>query len=200
MVNMNKVAKQLEHHFVKSISEGHYKPGDTLIAETFLARELNVNRCSLRTVLKTLEKDGWVAIKHGQPTIVNDFISSCTLNAAIERVKIVNDDYCRKIKADACESLLDILEILVRSDKDVVQVLESQLPLSRNIDDLIIFEVWLAKLVSARTNNMVYKLLLNKLIPLYQISVVVLSEVELDSRIGRYKKMISLNNDEAQMY
>lgn len=42
MVNMNKVAKQLEHHFVKSISEGHYKPGDTLIAETFLARELTV--------------------------------------------------------------------------------------------------------------------------------------------------------------
>jgi GntR family transcriptional regulator, negative regulator for fad regulon and positive regulator of fabA len=175
---MNKVAKQLEHHFVKSILQGHYKLGETLIAETFLALELNVNRCSLRTVLKVLEKDGWVAIKHGQPTIVNDFISSCTLNAAIKRVKIVNDDYCKQIKADACESLLDILEILVSSDKDVVQVLEGQLPLSRNIDDFIAFEVWLGKLVSARTNNMVYKLLLNKLIPLYQISVVVLSEVE----------------------
>ena len=200
MVSMNKVAKQLEHHFVKSISEGHYKSGDTLIAESSLALELNVNRCSLRTVLKTLEKDGWVAIKHGQPTIVNDFISSCTLNAAIERVKIVNDDYCKQIKADACESLLDILEILVRSDKDVVQVIESQLPLSLNVDDLIAFEVWLAKLVSARTSNMVYKLLLNKLIPLYQISVVVLSESELDCRIGRYKKMISWNRDGAQMY
>lgn len=74
-------------------------------------------------------------------TIVNDFISSCTLNAAIERVKIVNDDYCKQIKADACESLLDILEILVRSDKDVVQVIESQLPLSLNVDDIIAFEV-----------------------------------------------------------
>lgn len=74
MLNMNKVEKQLDHHFVKSISEGHYKLGDTLIAETFLARELNVNRCSLHTVLKTLEKDGWVAIKHDQPTIVNDLL------------------------------------------------------------------------------------------------------------------------------
>lgn len=129
-----------------------------------------------------------VAIKHGQPTIVNDFISSCTLNAAIKRVKIVNDDYCKQIKADACESLLDILEILVRSDKHVVQVIESQLPLSLNVDDLIAFEGWLAKLVSARISNMVYKLLLNKFIPLYQISVAVLSEVELDCRIGRYIK------------
>lgn len=56
--NHNKVAKQLEHHFVKSILQGHYKPGETLIAETFLALELNVNRCYLRTVLKILEKDG----------------------------------------------------------------------------------------------------------------------------------------------
>jgi GntR family negative regulator for fad regulon and positive regulator of fabA len=190
---MDKVAKNIEDYFVKSISEGHYSPGERLNAERSLSKELNVNRCSLRTVLKTLEKDGWISIVHGKTTLVNDFLESCNLNAALCRLEIVDDKQSDEIKSSSCEALLDIVEILIRADYEVIKVLEDKYPFPEKIEDFIEFEILFAELISSKTKNKVYKLLLNKLIPLFKISSSdIFKEEVLEARRDRYTQFISI--------
>jgi GntR family negative regulator for fad regulon and positive regulator of fabA len=62
-----------EKEIVKSILEGKFKVGSSLPPERELAQLLGITRPTLREVLQRLSRDGWIAIKHGRPTIVNDY-------------------------------------------------------------------------------------------------------------------------------
>ena len=63
----------VEESLVTAILDGVYAPGDTLPGERDLAGQLGVTRPTLREALRRLERDGWVTIKQGKSTRVNDF-------------------------------------------------------------------------------------------------------------------------------
>ncbi len=69
-----------EQALVTAILDGTYPPGSTLPAERALAEQLGVTRPTLREALQRLERDGWLTIAQGKPTLVNDYWRAGGLN------------------------------------------------------------------------------------------------------------------------
>lgn len=64
---------EVEHTIVQRILDGHYAPGRRLPLERELAVELGVGRPTLREALQRLERDGWLTVRKGSGTVVNDY-------------------------------------------------------------------------------------------------------------------------------
>jgi GntR family negative regulator for fad regulon and positive regulator of fabA len=62
-----------ERILVTSILDGTYPAGTPLPGERSMADQLGVTRPTLRETLQRLAVEGWVKIKHGKPTVVNDY-------------------------------------------------------------------------------------------------------------------------------
>jgi GntR family negative regulator for fad regulon and positive regulator of fabA len=73
-------ARRAEAALVESILAGRHPPGSSLPAERELAARLGVTRPTLREALQRLHRDGWLTIRHGQQTRVNDFWREGGLN------------------------------------------------------------------------------------------------------------------------
>ena len=58
---------------IRRIIQGEWKPGANLPSERKLSEFLGVTRATLREVLKLMEKEGWITIKHGKPSCVKHF-------------------------------------------------------------------------------------------------------------------------------
>lgn len=61
-----------EQALLQAILDGSYPPGSLLPAERELAARLGVTRPTLREALQRLARDGWLSIRQGKPTQVND--------------------------------------------------------------------------------------------------------------------------------
>ena len=66
--------RMVEEQIIRDILDGVTPPGSTLPNERRLAARLGVTRPTLREVLSRLERDGWVTIRHGKPTLINDVL------------------------------------------------------------------------------------------------------------------------------
>ena len=73
-IEKQRVAEEIVEQLRKLILTGAYNPGDKLPPERHLAKELGVNRSSLREALKKLEHLGLVKIRQGDGTRVQDFM------------------------------------------------------------------------------------------------------------------------------
>lgn len=62
-----------EHTLITAIVDGQFPPGAALPGERDLAAMLGITRPTLREVLGQLERDGWITIRQGKSTVVNDF-------------------------------------------------------------------------------------------------------------------------------
>ena len=62
-----------EKILVTSILDGKYPPGANLPNERHLANQLGITRPTLRETLQRLAGEGWVKIRHGKSTVVNDY-------------------------------------------------------------------------------------------------------------------------------
>lgn len=69
-----------EEYLIESIWNHHFPPGSILPSERELADSIGVTRTTLREVLQRLARDGWLTIRHGKPTKVNDFWETSGLN------------------------------------------------------------------------------------------------------------------------
>lgn len=75
-----KPAADAEKALVTAILEEKFPPGSVLPAERDLAVRLGVTRPTLREVIGRLERDGWLTVRHGKPTLVNNVWRSGGLN------------------------------------------------------------------------------------------------------------------------
>jgi GntR family negative regulator for fad regulon and positive regulator of fabA len=69
-----------EKELLSALLAGRWAPGDGLPPERELAATLGVTRPTLREVLKKLDRDGFVSVRHGLPTRVNDVWTEGGLN------------------------------------------------------------------------------------------------------------------------
>lgn len=85
-INQNMVIKAqspagfAEEYIIESIWNNRFPPGSILPAERELSELIGVTRTTLREVLQRLARDGWLTIKHGKPTKVNNFWETSGLN------------------------------------------------------------------------------------------------------------------------
>jgi len=167
---MKKVSEKIEHYLIRTISSDEYSEKGVLPPERDIASSLKVDRCSLRTVLKGIEKDGWISINHGRPTTVNSFFETCNLNAALTRISIIDDSISDSLKKDVQNSLLELSITLFRNQDEYISLLKSHIPLPKSEVDFLQFEIEFIKKLTDLTQNKIYKLLLNQLIPLFEAS------------------------------
>src|SRR5215467_10881639 len=73
-IEKQRVAEEIAEQLRDLILTGQYIAGDKLPPERNLAKELGVNRSSLREALKKLEHLGLVKIRQGDGTRVQDFM------------------------------------------------------------------------------------------------------------------------------
>ncbi|MBW2544814.1 MAG: GntR family transcriptional regulator [Deltaproteobacteria bacterium] len=66
-------ARHTEYRLVTAILDGTYPPGSSLPSERLFAEQIGVTRQTLRETLQRLAAEGWVTIRHGKSTVVNDY-------------------------------------------------------------------------------------------------------------------------------
>jgi GntR family transcriptional regulator, transcriptional repressor for pyruvate dehydrogenase complex len=101
-VEKQRVAEEIVGQLRDLILTGAYAPGDKLPPERNLAKELGVNRSSLREALKKLEHLGLVKIRQGDGTRVQDFMQTGGIDLVSHLVPLAQDGQH--------EILTDILE------------------------------------------------------------------------------------------
>jgi GntR family transcriptional repressor for pyruvate dehydrogenase complex len=75
-IERQRVAEEVAEQLRSLILKGQYRPGDKLPPERQLAKDLGVNRGSLREALKKLEHQGLILIRQGDGTRVQNFMET----------------------------------------------------------------------------------------------------------------------------
>jgi GntR family negative regulator for fad regulon and positive regulator of fabA len=154
-----------EETLIRAILSGAYPPGSSLPPERELAERMGVTRPTLREVLGRLERDGWLTIHHGKPTLVNDFWTSGGLNVVSGVVR-----YAHTLPPDFVPNLLELrLHIspiyaraaIERSAEKVAAFLEGYGLLDDTPRDFADFDWRLHHLLTAVSGNPIYTLILN---------------------------------------
>lgn len=70
-----KPTQYAEKQLISKILDGTYPPGGFLPAERILAVQLKVTRPTLRETIQRLAREGWLTIRHGKPTRVNNYLT-----------------------------------------------------------------------------------------------------------------------------
>ncbi len=67
-------SQHAEHTLLIAILDGTYKKGSALPGERVLSEQIGITRPTLRETLQRMQKEGWVTIRHGKPTLINDYM------------------------------------------------------------------------------------------------------------------------------
>src|SRR6056297_996360 len=96
-----------EQQIIENILSGHYPPGSFLPAERRLADKLGVTRPTVREALQRLAGEGWLTIRHGKATEVNNFWETGGMRLLGTMV-----NYSRTLPESMIEHLLELRVIL----------------------------------------------------------------------------------------
>jgi len=160
-----------EQYIVESIWNGGFPPGSILPAERELSELIGVTRTTLREVLQRLARDGWLTIKHGKPTKVNNFWETSSLNI-LETLAQLD----QKGMPDLVENLLsartNICAIYVHgaiksNPKKSIELLSSYIDVEDTGEAFAEFDYKINKELVTVSGNSIYLLILNGFKGLY---------------------------------
>ncbi|NRA70154.1 MAG: fatty acid metabolism transcriptional regulator FadR [Gammaproteobacteria bacterium] len=160
-----------EEYLVDSIWTGRFPAGSFLPAERELSELIGVTRTTLREVLQRLSRDGWLTIKHGKPTKVNNFWETAGLNVLVTMARL---------DKNGIPELVDQL-LSARTNVSVIYIraaLKTNPEKSRDIihgykaiDDTAFaysdFDYWMHHQLAFASGNPIYVLILNGFKDLY---------------------------------
>lgn len=102
----DKVLEKIE----EKIFSGEWKPGQKIMSETQLAKELNVSRVSVREAMEKLSTLNIVSKKQGGGTFVTDLSPAVYLNSLIPMIMLDRDNY------------IDILEFRLITEPEIARL------------------------------------------------------------------------------
>lgn len=164
-------AAYAEHALVAAILDGAYPPGSPLPAERELAARLGITRPTLRETLQRLERDGWLTIQQGKPTIINNFWQEGGLNILGTLAR-----HTQKLPPNFIDHLLETRLALAPaytraaveySPQDVASHLETFALLEDTPAAFACFDWKLHRTLALASGNPVYTLILNGFTKLY---------------------------------
>jgi GntR family transcriptional repressor for pyruvate dehydrogenase complex len=178
-VRRRNLADDIADSIRSRIFDGTYRPGQKLPPERELARQLKVNRGSLREALKKLQHLGLIRIRQGDGTRVLDFLSTANVDLIkylfqenrIDRHRLLSD--LMEVRTHTC-TLIVKLAANRAPRSELEKLRHAVLQMSQDPDDLdvdraimIDFEFWeqLAKL----GENLVLALMLNTVKPPFRM-------------------------------
>lgn len=164
--------QHVEQILVTSILNGTYPIGSPLPAERTLATQIGVTRPTLRETLQRLAKEGWVEIRHGKPTLVNDYWQKGGLSLLSTVAK-----YGKHLPKGTIRHLLEVRLTLLPDIANRAATFHPQ-PLIRYLEKanrlqsapvpFAAFDWELQMLMAHRSDNPIYALILNDFAPLFK--------------------------------
>jgi len=187
-----------EQYIVESIWNGGFPPGSILPAERELSELIGVTRTTLREVLQRLARDGWLTIKHGKPTKVNNFWETSSLNI-LETLAQLDQEGIPDLVDNLLSARTNISAIYVRgalknNPEKAIELLSGHLEIEDTGEAYAEFDYRLNKELVVASGNSIYLLILNGFSGLYsRIGNIYFSHPE-GREISRryYQKLIEL--------
>ncbi|HEY89629.1 MAG TPA: fatty acid metabolism transcriptional regulator FadR [Thermoflexia bacterium] len=165
-------ADHAEETLVAAIMDDTYPPGTQLPGERALAAQLGVTRPTLREALQRLERDGWLTIHQGKPTVINDFWREGGLNVLSTIVR-----YDQQLPPGFVTHLLEVRLLMapdyaraaVEHDPANVQAHLAQYPnLEETATAYTAFDWDLHYILTIASGNPIHPLILNGFATLYE--------------------------------
>ncbi len=165
-------AAYAERRLVTGILGGRYRVGGNLPAERELAEELGVTRPTLREVLKRLDRDGWITVRHGRPTRVNDALREGGLNvlsALVRHGDPLPDGFVAQLLEVRCALAPAYTRAAVaRNGAAVARLLAAGEGLPGDAGAFARFDWEMHRFLAATSGNPVYTLILNGFAGFYE--------------------------------
>ncbi|NHI00852.1 fatty acid metabolism transcriptional regulator FadR [Oceanimonas sp. MB9] len=166
-----------EEYIIESIWNSRFPPGSILPAERELSELIGVTRTTLREVLHRLARDGWLTIRHGKPTRVNNFWETSGLNI-LETLARLDADKRPELIEHLLSARTHISTIFIRGairhDPDAaLQALDGHDDLNNEAEAYASYDYRLHQRLAFASGNPIYGLILNGFKGLY-------------CRVGRY--------------
>ena len=160
-----------EQYIVQSIWNGGFPPGSILPAERELSELIGVTRTTLREVLQRLARDGWLTIKHGKPTKVNNFWDTSGLNI-LETLAHLDQEGIPDLVDNLMSARTNISAIYVRgaiknNPEKTIELINSYKQVSDTGEAFAEFDYNLNKELVVASGNSIYLLILNGFKGLY---------------------------------
>ena len=168
----NRPALDAEQSIVRAILRGTYPPGGSLPAERALAVKLGVTRPTLREALQRLHRDGWLIIRQGKETRVNDIWRHGGLNVLGALARSAEG-----VPRGFVAMLLEVRSVLApayaraavaRAAKAVAAFLESRQAVVEAGRDFARYDWSLHHMLAVESGNPIYALILNGFEGLYE--------------------------------
>mgnify|MGYP001828064179 CR=1 FL=1 len=161
-----------EHSLISAILDGTFPPGSTLPGERTLAAELGVTRPTLREALQRLARDGWVKVRQGKATEVNNFWQDGGLNVLNALVQH-GDHLPANFVTQLLEVRLNLAPAYTRSavqhaPQEVVAYLHGYRKLSDTADSYASFDWQLHRRLTLASGNPIYTLIMNGFSDFYE--------------------------------
>ncbi|MCE0555495.1 fatty acid metabolism transcriptional regulator FadR [Motilimonas sp. E26] len=161
-----------EEYLIDSIWNERFPPGSILPAERELSEMIGVTRTTLREVLQRLARDGWLTIRHGKPTQVNDIWQTSGLNILETLARLDGDKFPQLIdqllSARTNISAIFIRSALKRNPKKVLEIIERRPSVDENSAQFVEYDYYFYHELALASDNMIYVLVLNGFKNLYQ--------------------------------
>jgi GntR family negative regulator for fad regulon and positive regulator of fabA len=160
-----------EQYIVESIWNGGFPPGTILPAERELSELIGVTRTTLREVLQRLARDGWLTIKHGKPTKVNNFWETSSLNI-LETLAQLDQEGIPDLVDNLMSARTNISAIYVRgaiknNPEKTIELLSAIEDVEDTGEAFAEFDYKLNKDLVVASGNSIYLLILNGFRGLY---------------------------------
>lgn len=160
-----------EQYIVESIWNGGFPPGTILPAERELSELIGVTRTTLREVLQRLARDGWLTIKHGKPTKVNNFWETSSLNI-LETLAQLDQEGIPDLVENLLSARTNISAIYVRgaiknNPEKTIELLSAIEDVEDTGEAFAEFDYQLNKELVVASGNSIYLLILNGFRGLY---------------------------------
>lgn len=174
-MNWGVVKKPLEHAegaLIEAILGGRFPIGSKLPGERALAQDLGVTRPTLREALRRMERDGWVTVRHGKATVVNDIWRDGRMNIIQSLV-----EHGKNLPAGFVVSLLEVRRDLAprytrgafrRDPEGLARYFASAAQLEDTPQAFAAFDWQMHKVLTLASGNPIYPLFLNGFAGFYE--------------------------------
>ena len=166
-----KPAQFAEQEILKAIISKEWEIGQKLLPERELAELLGITRPTLREVLQRLARDGWITIKHGRPTIINDYnangglgiLKSMVSSNELSSITLVKDWLELRVLV-----LPDLaFKAIVKNEGEILSMLDTAPDFNAASEDFARFDWTLQMLLLKLGGNAIVKMLFNDLAEIY---------------------------------
>lgn len=167
-----KPAEYAERQLLETILNSKYVAGQVLPAERELAKILGVTRPTLRETLQRLSREGWVTIRHGKPTLVNDYLKQGglgTLNTLTKFGKGMSNEIISnllQVRSALFPSI--VLQAVQMDPESILEYLKLSNKLTEDPKEFSNFDWGLQMCIARATKNPVFVLMINDFTPLYE--------------------------------